>query len=235
MLELNIQLFAEDGKIVIGTALDTKQIERDLKKLEKEISTYEKSLDKMTSKQASMEVEINVKSDEFDRKIKEIKEKQKIQLQSNVSGTIFQRQTRADTINANAEMQINKIIEERDRYYAQMDEKQASLSREIKQTEEALYKSKEDAKELNENLGKAKFYGDIKDTIKGVEKGLKRSIEKVKTLVLGIFSIRGAYSAVRNAINIISSDDQQMKADIDEINKEIEQLKKVINILNNKI
>jgi predicted transcriptional regulator len=27
----------------------------------------------------------------------------------------------------------------------------------------------------------------------------------------------------------------QMKADIDEINKEIEQLKKVINILNNKI
>ena len=114
-------------------------------------------------------------------------------------------------------MQINKIIEERDRYYAQMDEKQATLYRETEETKKALEKSKEEAKNLSIELEKSKNIQGIKDTIKGVEKGLKRSIEKAKTLILGIFGIRGAYMAVRSALNIISSDDQQMKADIDYI------------------
>ena len=78
-----------DGKIVIGTELNTKQIEKDLKTLEKEIQEYEKNLDKMTSKQASMEVEINVKSDEFDRKIKEINQKRKIHLHLHLIGFFF--------------------------------------------------------------------------------------------------------------------------------------------------
>jgi hypothetical protein len=55
----------------------------------------------------------------------------------------------------------------------------------------------------------------IKDIIDDIGKSTTNAIKKVGKWALAIFGIRSAYMAVRNAMNVISQDDQQLKADIE--------------------
>lgn len=77
-------------------------------------------------------------------------------------------------------------------------------------------------KTRNSLIGLEKKQADLNNTPsnftewpKSFNNGLERSIKNVSRLVLGIFGIRGAYMAVRNAMNVITSNDAQLKADID--------------------
>ena len=46
-----------DGKIVIGTGVDTKGLERDLLKLQKELEKYAKEEEKLTNKKLLLEID----------------------------------------------------------------------------------------------------------------------------------------------------------------------------------
>lgn len=51
----------------------------------------------------------------------------------------------------------------------------------------------------------------------GFGEGLRKNIKSISKMILGIFSIRSAYLAVRSAMNTIAENDAQLKADIDYI------------------
>lgn len=55
----------------------------------------------------------------------------------------------------------------------------------------------------------------MKDSMKNIGKSIGDIIKKVSKWALAVFGLRSAYMAVRNAINIISQDDEQLRADID--------------------
>lgn len=102
-----------------------------------------------------------------------------------------------DTILSNSEgMDADEII----KYNAEAEKLNNRLTQ--------LVKKKNELNQTPSEIGN--FFGNLKNNIEG-------SIKKVKTLIFGIFGIRGAYMAVRNAVSVISSDDAQMKADIDYI------------------
>lgn len=214
------------GEVIIGTGLDTKGLEKDLKKTEKEISKYQNDIEKMTDTQKQLEVEVVLKGDEFERKIKEIREKQKIQLESNVSGRPMQRQAREEKINATADMQVNKLIEERDRYYAMMDEKQGSLNKKLEESKTLLSGAEKKAKDLNDKLTQVQAYEKVKGKIgevgnalknlatkgdlKGITKGIDNVSKSVKGIVgrilkwgLALFGIRTAYNYIRQSANAV--------------------------------
>lgn len=71
-----------------------------------------------------------------------------------------------------------------------------------------------------EQFNKANFTP-ITTSIDNIGNSLTKVIKKVTRWGLAVFGIRGAYMAVRNAINAISQDDEQLKADIDYIKNAI--------------
>lgn len=103
-------------------------------------------------------------------------------------------------------------------------EKASSMTGKIRPNEEAMKnlrlqieKTANSLSVLREKQAKldAPPTGKILELLKNMGKETQRTIRKVSTLVLGIFGIRGAYMAVRNAMSVISSQDQQLATDIE--------------------
>ena len=47
-----------DGWVIVGTKLDAKQLEKDLKNAERQLSQYEKEAEKLTETKAKVEVDL---------------------------------------------------------------------------------------------------------------------------------------------------------------------------------
>lgn len=105
--------------------------------------------------------------------------------------------------------------------------KQADMGFEVGDTEklEAEYERlgnqllglKEKQEKYNQSIREAQMagFGNIKNSIDNIGKSLQKVTKKVVKWGLAIFGIRSAYMLVRNAINTIAGDDEQLKADID--------------------
>lgn len=58
-------------------------------------------------------------------------------------------------------------------------------------------------------------FSGIKESIDGIGTGIEKVTKKISKMALAVFGIRSAFMFVRNAINTIASDDEQLRADID--------------------
>lgn len=132
-----------DGKVVIGTELDTKSFESQINELEDKLDTLEQ------------EYEGALRDAEFPED--ELKKYQ-----------------------AEIEKTKNRII---------------------------------DLKAKQDKLSESPASG-ILEWLKRAGKETERNVKKVTTWALAIFGIRGAYMAVRNAMNVITAQDEQLSADI---------------------
>lgn len=88
---------------------------------------------------------------------------------------------------------------------------------EIKQMEaeaQKLGRKIDSLKEKQKKLDTAGFAG-MQNSVENVGKSVQKVTKKIAKMALAVFGIRSAFMFVRNAINTISSDDAQLKADID--------------------
>lgn len=60
-------------------------------------------------------------------------------------------------------------------------------------------------------------FSNMRLAVNEVGKGIEKTVKKVKRWALAIFGVRSAYMMIRSAMNTISSNDEQLKADIDYI------------------
>lgn len=90
------------------------------------------------------------------------------------------------------------------------EEAMANLRLEIEKTNNKLIT----LKKRQSDLGKTDF-SQIKNLINDVGKSIENTTKKISKWALAIIGVRSAYMAVRNATNIIASNDEQLKADID--------------------
>ena len=81
---------------------------------------------------------------------------------------------------------------------------------EIEKTTNKIVSLKEKQNEIN-----SQGFTDVQGSLENVGNSLKGVINKVIRWGLAIFGIRSAYMLVRNAMNTIMSEDEQLKADID--------------------
>ena len=97
-------------------------------------------------------------------------------------------------------------------------EEQKRLLTEVNQKLEENVKSQEQIRQnislANAELQKRPAFDGINNSINKIGKSMTNITKKVGRWALAIFGIRGAYMAVRNAINVLSQDDAQLKADI---------------------
>lgn len=190
-----------DGQIIIGTKLDTKQLEQQLKQQEKRLQQYEKEAEKLTTAKSKVEVDLSAYE----------KEKQ-----------LIQERTDANLQFAQTEEQVKNVL---GLEQTELDNLNAKYADAFKKNEDINAQLRENARNqaiirgligrTTDELGKSNVFGKIKDMFKDLGKETEKNIKKIGKYVLAIFGIRAVYSFIRNSINTITSNDEQLKADIE--------------------
>ena len=124
-----------------------------------------------------------------------------------------------------AEVETKSFDKQIDYIRSRMEEiedklKKADMQYEVGDTQ----KLEKDYEKLNNQLGNLikkqnelnrKDYSGLKNSIENVSKSVEKVTHKLTKMALAVFGIRSAFSFVRKSINTITSDDEQLKADID--------------------
>lgn len=189
------------GWIVIGTKLDSKQLEKDLNNQRRELKNYEKEAENLLKQKSKAGEDLQ----SYEKELALIKE--------TTDEMLKQAQTKAEVDNI-LDLEKRQIDELNKKYSDELvNLKDINSKLEENATKQDLIKTKisETALELN----KVKNLENINFSMNKISNNITRIVKKVGRWALAIFGIRGAYMAVRNAINVISQDDKQLKADID--------------------
>ena len=192
-----------DGWITIGTKLNTKQLEKDLK-------STESKLKKLQDKDIELkEQRIKFKPD-LDNYRKEMARIQsQFDKEMKTAKTPFETQMVTDT--------FNKQIDETNAKYQKTFDKLTIINQKIKQNhaEQGLLKGQ--VEDINSKLKQSKGWDGLKKSVNDVEKGMGKIVKKAVKWGLAIFSIRSAYSFLRQAVSTLSQHDEQLAADIEQI------------------
>lgn len=196
-----------DGWVTIGTKLDTKQLESDIKNAERTLKQYEKEAETLTKNKAKAELDLQSYYEE------------KRLIQENTDEMLQYAQTEQEVVH-------NLDIEKR-----QLEELNDKYSEKLKKVEDINLKIQENAynqklvtneiERMNSKLIQSKGFSEVNKSIKNVGKAVENVTKKIGRWAIAIFGIRTAYNFVRNAINTIANDDEQLKVDIDYMKRAI--------------
>lgn len=189
-----------DGKIVIGTELDTSGVDDGMKELNELIdnSDYGKKTKKVSIGGSAEMAKVKKEAKETNVAFEDIFEStQKVERQMK-------------SYDAQIELVKTKIAN-LEKYGSGEEYETPFDIKKTNQQLELLYNQLDSLEQKKAKLEKT----NISSILKDIGKGLDRTIKKVKNWVLGIFGVYSAYSMIRNAMNVISQNDEQLKADID--------------------
>lgn len=187
-----------DGWVTIGTKVDNKQLEKDLKNNEKRLQKYEKDTEKLVKTKEKIEIDVEVKGKEFERKIKEIKEKSEIDIKAISGGTIYSRQAREDKINETAQLKTNSLTEQYNQYLSNANFKIDEIESKILENTKNQALMNEKIKEARDKLNETHV------NFEKIGKSTSNTIKKVGKWVLAIFSVKSAYSTIRQSMSVLS-------------------------------
>lgn len=206
-----------DGWVTVGTKLDTKQLERDIKKSEKELENYKKNSEKLTDTKAKIEADVEIKGKELDRKIKEIENKAQIDIKAVTGGSISSRAIKEQKIQETAQLKINGLQQQYNEYLDKTNIKIDNIEQQIAENVSKQEVLNNQIDEMNEKLGKSKGLGNIKDTINQASNSMSGILKKVAKWSLAIFSVRSAYNFIRGSISTISQYNEDLANQIEYI------------------
>ena len=192
-----------DGWVVVGTKLDSKQLEKDLKSAERRLQQYEREAEKLTKSKAKAEIDLS----SYEEQKKLIKETTDDALQY-----------------AQTEQEVTRQLEIEK---TQLEELKTKYSKQINNLDDINKKIKENAKnqglvtneieETNKKLQQAKGVSSIKDVMENVNKSTSNAIKKVGKWALAIFGVRSAYMFVRQSASTLAQYNEKIASDLEYI------------------
>lgn len=192
-----------DGWIIVGTKLDTKQLEKDLKEETRRLEQYEKEAEKLTTAKAKTDEDLSSYYEELeiikeltDEALKQAKTKEEI-----------------DIALETEQRQVGKLNE---KYFEQL-QNLSDINRKIEENAKNQGLVKTQIEETTKTLQSSRALDNTKASIDNIGVSIKKTIKKIGKWALAVFGIRSAYMAVRSAMNVIASNDKQLSADIDYI------------------
>ena len=235
-----------DGEIVIGTKMDLKGIDKDIAKLEKRLNELDKKAsktydmkfdfgdvaitggDNLTEEEAQEYEEINNQLN-----ILEAKKAEMLTTDEQITNEMKKQKKAIDEQNINHDTTASKLtglLTQLDAFVKDyQDLSKEKIVSEESEAELQRIKTKimEIIAEYEKLSGKKlviKGITDVKTDLpqikKGIDdlgKGLKKVTQKAKQWALAIFGVRSAYMLIRNAMNVLTEGDEQLKADIEYI------------------
>ena len=226
-----------DGYITIGTKVDTKGLEKGINEAKKELENFQKEAEKLEEERLQNET---ILTEEYQKKKQEIRKKTEEKIKeayeyaskkSSMEGwqgnDIFADNVEGfkeygKILGQVSEKELKGIrdaearqLKELDNDYQDIIDKNNEINQKIEQNTQAQSQLNDEISRMNGELTKARRIDSIKDIIKETGKELEKNVRSVKNWIFGIFGVYSAYGAIRNAMNVISSQDEQLKADID--------------------
>ena len=172
-----------DGKIILSTALDNKQLEKDLQSTLKKINALEKSLAEMGSGRNALAEQANQMGAQLDAA------KRKLYEMQDAAKGVYSKETIADqkTLVNGLQSQWDKINNQIDSYDRKIQKASASLKEETAHVEE-----------LKEQLKEATTAAKMQDAIQTVGKSVEKVGQKLGSMLRRVFVFTVLTSALRS-------------------------------------
>lgn len=231
-----------DGKVVIGTELNTTDFDKDISKIEKRLDELDKkSREPIKIDDVIITGTTNLTDEEIDeyndlqQKLQELYnqktelnkvEKAITQELNNQEAIIDKQKSSAQEQVSNNSSNESKILKMSDELEDMVREYNAIQKSDIISSKDLsrVKKLKKDIKKIAKKIeklggGKISIRGitDIPKQFDGIDTGLTKTIKKVAKWGLAIFGVRSAYMAVRSAMSTISQYEDGIKNNIDYI------------------
>lgn len=203
-----------DGYITIGTKIDSKDLEGELKQLKRELSKYEKENQMLLKQKAKIELDTK----EAEQKINDINAKLE-QIEVKKSSLALQRENAPKYSESYFEAveQLNQLQIEESKYLGQHKETLDVIQKQETALSDINSKIEHNAKQqsllkneiigVNNELRQQSTYDTISNKISGI-------IGKVTKWGLALFGIRGAYSMISRAMSTLSQQDKNMASQL---------------------
>lgn len=179
-----------DGWVTIGTKLDSKQLEKDLKDAEKRLQQYEREAERLTKQKAKTELNLE---DYY---------KQKELIKESTDSALKYAQTESE-VNHTLELEKSNLQQLSEAYSKQLNAVE-EINKKIQENTHNQGLLNEEIKQMNIQLDKAKGFGNLKSGIDGIGKSVEKVTKKISRWALAIFGIRSAYMFVRQAMSTLS-------------------------------
>ena len=172
-----------DGKIILSTALDNKQLEKDLQSTLKKINALEKSLAEMGSGRNALAEQANQMGAQLDAA------KRKLYEMQDAAKGVYSKETIADqkTLVNGLQSQWDKINNQIDSYDRKIQKASASLKEETAHVEE-----------LKEQFKEATTAAKMQDAIQTVGKSVEKVGQKLSSMLRRVFVFTVLTSALRS-------------------------------------
>jgi phage-related protein len=216
-----------DGWVTIGTELDTEQLEQDIKNAKKELTAFQKEEEKLLKEKGKIEVDVKeyekaqYNLDMISNKIKKLKAEQKGLF---VDGSLSESQRKTyEELQSQIEQAKNKQAELKNETSSTKQKnkenvkKLAEINQKLKENQinQGLVNNK--IEEANKKLAQSEGYAKVKEEISSINDKMSGAIRKVAKWALAVFSVRSAYSLVRQASSTLSQYNEQYASDLEYI------------------
>lgn len=231
-----------NGKVVIGTELNTTDFDKDISKIEKRLEELDKKskepieikgikvtgLNNLTDEETDEYNDLQQKMQElYNQKMELNKVEKAITQELNNQEAIIdkqksstQEQVSNNSSNKSKIFEMYGELEDMVREYNTIQKANIISSKDLSRTKEIKKDIKKTAKEI-EKLGGGKIsirgITDIPKQFDGINKGLTKTLKKVAKWGIALFGIRTAYNAIRGAMSTLSQYDTQMADNIEYI------------------
>lgn len=185
-----------DGWVIVGTKLDTKQLEKDLKSAERQLSQYEREAEKLTKTKAKIEIDLQ----DYER------QKQLIEESTNETLKLAQTEEQVNNVLEIEKMQLDELNQKYSKQFTNLE----SINNKIKENAKNQGLVKNEIQKTNEKLNQAKGFGKIKKYINDAGNSMNKLLKKVSRWALAVIGIRTAYNGIRSAINLVSSKNEEI-------------------------
>ena len=192
-----------DGWVVVGTKLDSKQLEKDLKSAERRLQQYEREAEKLTKSKAKAEIDLG-SYEEQKQLIKQTTDNalQYAQTEQEVTKQLEIEKTQLEELNTKYSKQLNNLDD---------------INKKIKENAKNQGLVTNEIEETNKKLQQSKGISSIKDVMNDVNKSTSNVIKKVGKWALAIFGVRSAYMFVRQAASTLAQYNEKIASDLEYI------------------
>lgn len=190
-----------DGWVVIGTELDTEQLEKDIKNAEKKLASFKKEEERLLREKGKV-----------DSKLSNY-EAEKKAIQDNTNELLKMAQTDEQTANLlNLEnIELEKLTTKYSKQLESIQEINSQLA-ENRTNQELMNNS---ISEMNNKLNKTKGYDNIKNGLEKINNSMSGVIKKVIRWSLAVFSVRSAYNLIRQASSTLAQYNEQYASNLE--------------------
>lgn len=209
-----------DGWIIIGGKLDTKQLESELRSMNRKLKSNDNETKQLLDKKANIEFNL-ANYDELKERIANIRKKMKelndFWNEHNIDPKEYMQlelqYRRLEDRSVELSNELDKQSNQHQKHLDQLAEVELKLYDISKESENI----RKNATSLNSELKKTRSIDQVSKSIDNIGKSLRRTIRNTARWALAIFSIRSAYFFVRQAMSTLSEYNTQLATDVDYI------------------